>query len=242
MLFSAVNSLIQAGKQNKMARAINPVNTTYAESAADTKSFSPFIRSLYGEGKNLYQGRMVGANAAEQNIMTDEANAVATGQRNAGDASTLLAYAAGIHGQGQDQLSKLAVEEGRDKQNRFGVYSNVSRLMADEGQKVYEDKLRRYYDDLNYKRGLEGAAMQNKANFWGGLDDTIKAGISAFSPGGVLQGVLGGGGNSGGQTRVPYMMNNAPAQTVPYNIPRPGGQIGNRNTPNTYNRNVQIGG
>lgn len=203
MILSAINSLIQAGKQNKLASRIHPVNTEYQE--------SPYIKSLYGEGRNLYQGRMAGANAAEQNLRTNEANVLSGAEANAGDAGTLLAYGAGIHGQTDNSLTNLGVAESQDKQQRLGIYSDVSRMMANEGEKVYEDKLRNYYDDLNYKRGLEGAAMQNKSNFWGGIDDTIKAGISAFTPGGFLAGTLGGGG--GGNRVAPP--NNSPAQTVP---------------------------
>lgn len=214
MIFQAVNSLIQAGKQKKLADRIHPVNAEYQE--------SPYIKSLYGEGRNLYQGRMAGANAAEQNLLTNESNVVSHAEANAGDASTLLAYGAGIHGQTDDSLTNLGVAESQDKQQRFGVYSDVSRMMANEGEKVFQDKLRNYYDDLNYKRGLEGAAMQNKSNFWGGIDDTIKAGISAVAPGGILQGVLGGGGGS--RVAAP---NNTPAQTIP-NTYVPGAGYNNR--------------
>lgn len=228
MIFNAINSLITAGKQNKLASKIHPVNTEYT--AAEP------IRKLYSEGQNLYRGRMVGANAAEQNIMTNAANTNAQVQRNAGDASTALAVAAGVGGQTNDALADLATRESQDKQNRFGVYSNVSRLMADEGQKVYEDKLRRYYDDLNYKRGLEGAAMQNKASFWSGLDDTVKAGISAFSPGGILGGVLGGGNKGGGGgVVVPQLGGVSRGSVGSFNLPA-------FNQPQPYtNRNVQIG-
>ena len=67
----------------------------------------------------------------------------------------------------------LALKEAQDKQSRFGVYSNVSQLMAQEGDKVFQDKLRKYYDDLNYKRALEGASQQNKANAFGAFDKAI---------------------------------------------------------------------
>ena len=210
MLFQAVNSLIQAGKQNKLARSINPVNTTYEESVRSGGE-NPYIQALYGQGRNLYQGRMEGASQAEQNLLTNQSNTISSIENNAGDASTVLAAAAGVGGQTNDALVDLSTAEGADKRNRFGIYSNVSQLMAQEGDKVYQDKLRSYYDDLNYKRSLEGSAMQNKANFWGGLDDTIKTGISLLSPGGALSGVLGGGG---GGSRIPAP-NNSGVQTVP---------------------------
>lgn len=165
MIFGTVNNLIQAGKQRRLARQIKPVNATYTE--------NPFIKSLYSQGANLYNGRMAGANAAEQGIQTNAANTNAAVERNAGDASTALAVAAGVQGQANQATNDLALRESMDKQNRFGVYSNVSQLMAQEGDKVFQDKLRKYYDDLNYKRALEGAAQQNTANAWGGLDKAV---------------------------------------------------------------------
>jgi hypothetical protein len=188
-LFAGVNGLITAGKQNKLAKGIHPVEQTYSE--------DPTITGLYSEGKNLYQGRMAGATAAEQGISNDEANATAFGERNATDASQLLSYGAGVYGQGNDARINLAVKEAQDKQGRFGIYSNVSQLLNEEHNKVFQDKLRKYYDDLNYKRALEGAAMQNKASFFQGIDDTINTAVSLFSPGGALAG-KGGNGRGGG--------------------------------------------
>ena len=186
MIFGAINSLIQSGKQKKQAARINPVNTEYNESG--------YIKELYGSGKNLYQGRMAGASQAEQNILSNQSNVVSNAQRNATDASQLLSIAGATQGQADQSFANLATAEAQDKQRRFGIYSNVSQLMAEEGNKVYQDKLRRYYDDLNYKRGLEGASMQNLANAWGGLDNAIGSAVSMFTPGGILAGG-GGGGN-----------------------------------------------
>lgn len=181
-LFGTVNNLLAAGKQNRLAKKINPINQTYVE--------DPTITGLYGEGKNLYQGRMAGATQAEQGISTDEANATAFGERNATDASQLLSYGAGVYGQGDEARTNLATKEAQDKVGRFGVYSNVSQLLNQEHDKVFQDKLRKYYDDLNYKRALEGAAMQNKANAWNGLDDTIMSAATLFAGG-----IPGQGGN-----------------------------------------------
>lgn len=191
-IFSAVNSLITAGQQKRAARKINPINQTYVE--------DPTITGLYSEGKNLYQGRMAGATQAEQGISADEANATAFGERNATDASQLLSFGAGVYGGGNQARIDLATKEAMDKQSRFGIYSNVSQLLNQEHDKVFQDKLRKYYDDLNYKRALEGSAVQNKAGFWGGLDDTISAVASAFTPG---IGFLGQGRTRYGQQVQP---------------------------------------
>lgn len=199
-IFSTINNLLAAGKQNRMAKKINPVDQQYTE--------SPIIQGLYSEGKNLYQGRMAGATQAEQGISTGEANATAFGERNATDASQLLSFGASVYGQGDDQRINLAVKEAQDKQGRFGIYSNVSEMLNNERDKVFQDKLRKYYDDLNYKRALEGAAMQNKANAWGALDSNIMSAASLFMGGGGWGGETNkqvvSGLESGGVTRNPY--------------------------------------
>lgn len=195
-LFGTINNFVTAHHQKKLAAAIHPVNATYEE--------NPYIKQLYGQGANLYQGRMAGAGAAEQNIATDAANTNASVGRNAGDAGTALAVAAGVQGQSDQSSIDLAQKEAQDKQNRFGVYSNVSQLMANEGNKVFQDKLRNYYDDLNYKRGLQGAAMQNQAAGWNGIDDTIQSAVSLFAPGGAF---MGGGGQQD-YNAPPQMRNN----------------------------------
>jgi len=209
-LFGAINSLIQGNKQSKMARKINPVNTTY-------ETQQP-IQDLYNEGRNLYQGRMAGANQLEQNLLVNQANAMGSVDKNATSGSQALAVAAGLQGQTNQGFQDLQTKEAQDKQNRFGIQSQVSQLMAREGDKVYQDKLRNYYDDLNYKRGLEGAAMQNKAGFFGGLDDLVNTGVSLLSPGGAFSGMLGGKNGGGGGAGV---------DTSPYTMTRPNYQMPN---------------
>ncbi len=192
-IFSAIGSLIASGKQKKEARGINPVNTDYTGSTA--------INDLYHEGQNLYQGRMAGANEAENNILANGANTRAAIDRGATSGSQALAIAAGAQGQSDQSFQNLYQNEAQNKLQRFGIYSNVSQLQSQEGDKIYQDKLRKYYDDLNYKRALQGAAMQNQQGFWNGIDDTAKAAVSLLSPGGAFAGALGGGGggnNSGG--------------------------------------------
>mgnify|MGYP003657461519 CR=1 FL=1 len=172
----AVSKLTQAAKQNKLAKKINPIDQTLEASS--------IIGGLYGQGKQLYQGRMAGATQAEQNISTGEANATAFGQRNATDASQLLSLGASVYGQGNEANVNLATQEAQDKQQRFGIYSQTAQLAEQDRQNVYNDKLRKYYDDLNYKRALEGAAMQNKAGAW----NSISEGLMSFGTSGLLGG------------------------------------------------------
>lgn len=209
-MFSAIGDLLSSLKQKKAARNIHPVNTTYEE--------NPYIKSLYGEGRNLYQGRMAGAGSAEQNIFTNQANQFAGVQNNATDSSQALALISGIGGQTNSALSDLGTRESLDKQRRFGAFSNVSQLMSQEGDKVYQDKLRNYYDDLNYKRALEGSAMQNRQNALGEIDSQVEMAASLLSGG-----FVGGGGSSGGSGRGQRTSQNQVRQPYYGYNPRTGG-------------------
>lgn len=187
-VFASVGNLLTSLKQNKLAKRINPVDTTYADSVRSGGE-NPYIQSLYSQGRNFFQGRMAGADEAQQGVYTSGANAIANTENNATDASQALAIGAGVQGQTDAALSDLATKESMDKQRRFGVYSNVSQLMANEGDKVYQDKLRKYYDDLNYKRALQGASQQN-----------LQSGLEAFDQQGELAASLLSGGYIGGRT------------------------------------------
>ena len=183
-LFGAINSLIQGNKQKKMAGRINPVNAV--------AEVNQPIQNLYHEGRNLYQGKAYGQNAAEQGLLTQNANFNENVNKNATSGSQAIATMAGALGSTNQGFVDLSTNAGQEKTNRFGINSQVSQLMSREQDKVYNDKLRNYYDDLNYKRGLEGASMQNKAGFFGGLDDLVNTGVSLLSPGGAFGGLLGG--------------------------------------------------
>lgn len=208
MIFGAINSLITSFSQKNKANKINPVNATY--------ELSPEISSLHSEGKNLYGGRMAGAVRAEQNILSNQATAVGRAQRSATDASQLFMAGADAQTNTNNQFNDLAMKEAIDKQNRFGILSNTSQLMTQERDKIHQDKLRKYYDDLNYKRALEGASQQNKANFFGGLDNAAMAVGSMMMPGGALTGLMGGGaGKAAGG------MSQATADMMRYGVSNP---------------------
>jgi hypothetical protein len=220
----AIAGLFGAGKQKKLAKSINPQNSIYTE--------SPYTKALYGVGANLYKGRMSGATAAEQNISTNAANTNANVSRNAGDASTALAMAAGIQGQADNAYGNLAIGEAADKLNRFGVYSDVTQQMTRERDKVHEDKLRRYYDDLNYKRALEGAAMQNSQNAFNKVGELGMAGLNLWANGAFDKKDSGNfyGRSFSGQEKssVPQINTRTPSQTFGGNIPSTPNNIPSR--------------
>jgi len=211
-LFSMIGNFITAGKQNKMAKKINPVNTNYETSQP--------IQDLYAEGNNLYQGRMEGANVAQQNLLNAGANFNAGVDRSATSGSQAIAAKAAGLGSTNQGFADLAQQEAQNKLQRFGIKSQVSQLMAREGDKVYEDKLRNYYDDLNYKRALEGSAMQNKANAWGGIDDLVNTGVSLLSPGGAFSGVFGGKSGQAGGPPMPDLGGGGPGRNWQTNAAR----------------------
>lgn len=179
MAIPIFGKLFGAIKQEKLANAINPVDTTYTE--------SPYAKQNLGAVQNLYNGRMAGASNAERRIGTNQANAIGNINKNATNSQQALALAMGTQGQADDATEKLAVQEGQNKYNLLDNLSSAYKTMIGEGDKVYQDQLRKYNNDVNTKTNLRESAWQNYAGF--GSDLTSAAIMGAT--GGLFGGGMG---------------------------------------------------
>jgi len=159
------------GKANKELRKLGEQDPTY--------SMNPIAQERYGYAKALLNARMPGAMAAERNIYGNQGNTLAAGQRNATDSSQMLALAGAAQGQTNNAFGNLAMNEAQDYQRRFGNYVGAGQGLIQEGDKVYDDSLRRYGNKMQ----IQGAISENRANTWGdisnmgfGLADLLGAG------------------------------------------------------------------
>lgn len=179
-----------AGKLNNMANAINPVNPTYA--------VSQYAKDRLSLAQNLLNAQMPGSAALERNIASNQATADYNIGKSATDSSQALAAEAAAGGQANQAYANLAVQNQQDYYNRLGNLSNAQQGMVAEGDKVYQDKLRNYQEQMALKNAYLGAAMQNKANTWSSLANT---GIAAFG----LGQQMGMGGGGGAAAPSPYL-------------------------------------
>lgn len=130
-----------------------------------TYQTSPFAADNLALAKNMYGGRMAGATAQEQNILTNQANTVNNVEKNATDAATALAVMAATQGQADASFADLATKEAADRINRAGMVFNANQGMVAEGDKSWQDRLRQ----LQQKIGVRSVGFQNGYNAVSGI-------------------------------------------------------------------------
>lgn len=144
---------------------------------------SPYAANTLGLAQTLLNGRMQGAAARERGIYGNAANATANINRNATDSSQALAAAAGAQGQADSGFDKLQQDEGNDYYTRLSNLNNANQGMTGEHDKLFDDSVRRWQDQVNI------ITAQYKARKKGG-EDWSNLGASGAG--------LSGGGSGGG--------------------------------------------
>lgn len=176
---SILGGLFAGAKQKKLAKKIQLMDPTYKE--------SPYAKDQLAYAQNAMNARMRGATQAEQNILTGQANQFANLQRNATDSSQLLALAAGVGGNTNQSLINLGMAEGDNALQRQGMYNQALQVMTNEGDKVYNDKLRKYQEAVAAKNQLMQSGMVNQQNAFNQIGN-----FGALAAGGLFGGGMGG--------------------------------------------------
>jgi len=161
-------------KQDKLADQIKPNYIPYKE--------SPYAKYQLGAAQQLFNGRMAGASALEQNIANAQANQNANIGRVATDGSTALALGDAAQGQANAAYGNLQVKEA---QNKYGLLDNLNAAYASnirEGDKVYQDQFQKFQLDSAAKAGLRNSAYQNQ---FGAANDLSSLGILAGQYAGI---------------------------------------------------------
>jgi len=164
----ALGKVFSGAKQNRLANKINPVFQQYQQ--------NPLAQENLALNKNLFYGRMPGAQKAESNIMQAQSNQLASAQRGATDASQLLAMGAGLQGGTNEAFSNLAAVEGQSKAALLPSLGQAYRGAISEADKAYESMLQKYQIDRQDKAALRESGMQN---IFGGIGD-IGAGAMQY--------------------------------------------------------------
>ena len=181
----ALGKVFAGAKQNRLANKINPVFQQYQQ--------NPLAQENLAVNKNMFYGRMPGAQKAESNIMQSQANQLANVQRGATDASQLLAMGAGLQGGTNEAFSNLAAAEAQSKAGLLTNLGQAYRGAISEGDKAYESMLQKYQIDRQDKAALRESGMQN---IFGGIGD-VGAGLMQYGmfknmgTGGLSQGTQG---------------------------------------------------
>ena len=183
-LVGAIGKMIGRGKANRDMNKLLKQDPTYQQ--------NPLAKQRLGLAQALLNARMPGAASAERNIYQTQANQVNRLQNNATDSSQLLALGAAAQGQSNQSFQDLATQEAQDYQRRYGNLVNAQEGVIQEGDKVYQDQVRRF-QDLSQVRAAQNA---NRQNNWGDVSNLGFAGMNFGLQGGFDK-LFGGGGGGG---------------------------------------------
>lgn len=191
----AIGKMFSRGRANRELDKVLAQDPTYTE--------NPIARQRKQLADALLNARMPGASALEKNIYTSGANALGAVQRNATDSSQLLSLGAGIYGQEGQQFENLSTQEAQDYQRRYGNYVEGGNAVINEGDKIYQDKIRRFNDLAS----IRGAQASNRASNWGDISNLgfglADFGLSGgFGKGRQQRNMSGGAGNMYNSTGV----------------------------------------
>jgi len=138
---------------------------------------SPYASQRLSMAQNLLNARMPGATSMERNIYGNQANQLANVNRNATDSSQALALGSAAQGQTNQAFQNLGTQEQQDYYNRLQNLSGAQQGMIQEGDKVYQDQVRRFQD----LAGITGANMQNRAGAFNSIANLGFGGANALS-------------------------------------------------------------
>lgn len=147
---------------------------------------NPLAQERLGLARTLLNARMPGASQVERNLYQNQANAVGNITKNATDSSQLLALGSGAQGNTNEALNQLGLDETQDYQRRLGNLTGAQEGMINEGDKVFQDKVRRFGDTAQIK----GAQQQNRMDNWQTLSN-MGMGLADFGMNGGFSGLFG---------------------------------------------------
>lgn len=177
----AIGSLFGSRRANRKLEQLMKANPAYQE--------NPIARERMALAQQLLNARMPGAASIERNIYNTQANTLGQIQRNATNSSDALALAAGVQGQTNQAFQDLGIQENQDYYNRLNNLGTAQQGVIAEGDKVYQDQVRRFQD----LAAIRGAQTANNQNAWGTISN-MGFGLMNFG----LAGGFGKGANSSG--------------------------------------------
>ena len=185
MPFGVIQALLNAKAAKKSNKVLNDLlneDPTYKK--------NPLVGQQFDFARQLFGARMFGAQDQERNILSSQGSFQNNINRNATDASQVLALSAAGQAQTNQAFSNLGIQE---KQNKYGLLSNLNQAygnMINEDDKVYNDQIRRFGN----KASVRGAQLQNLSSINTGFANGINSDLNeAFN----VLGMFGGGGMNG---------------------------------------------
>ncbi len=158
-LLGGIGKMFGRGRANRELEKLIGQNPQY--------QINDIAKRQYALTQNQLMGRMPGAASIEKNILSNQANIQGQIDRNATDSSQALALLASTQGQTNQNFNDLGTQEAQDYQRRLNNYLTTGATMINEGDKVYNDQVRRFNDLVN----IRGAQQQNRQNNFGDISN-----------------------------------------------------------------------
>lgn len=169
------------------SRRIRPEFFAYGDSRLQGNE-SPYAKQMLGLAQTQLNARNPFAAAQTRGILGSQANAMANVQRNVTDPSQALAMTAAIQANTDQAIFNQGLQEQQLYQQRLGNLVNAQQTMIQEGDKVYQDRLRKFMMDQERKDSLQQAGTQTLINAGSSLGSSL---LGLGKAGGF--GKLGGG-------------------------------------------------
>lgn len=148
-------------------------------------SINPLAQQRLGLAQTLLNARMPGSQARENRIFGNQASNQYNVGRTATDASQALLMNATGQGQTNQAFGDLGMDEANYFQQNLNNLTGAQEGMIQEGNKVYEDNVRRYGNKMQIK----GAQAENRNNTWSDVAN-LGFGLSDFGMSGGFDGMF----------------------------------------------------
>lgn len=184
MIFGPVNAVLTSLRQHSLAKKINPQDTTYNE--------SPYAKEMLGLARMRMNSQMPGTASMNRQVQQQAANTNATVQRGASSGNQVLQGAFAAQEMANDANTNLLGMQNQYDQQNMGNLEHAQQVMVNEGDKVYQDKVRRFMQDFQTKWALQNASWSNRAQGLNALDSNIASIAGSMLGGGIPIGQLFG--------------------------------------------------
>ena len=178
-----IGKMFGRGAANRKLNALGKLDPVYEA--------NPEAAKRLGLASTLLNARSPGAMAAERNIQQNQANTLGRFQRGATSSSQLLSLGADAQAQTNQDFNQLEQQETADYQRRYGNLEGAQEGVIREGDKVFQDRTRRFQNKLQ----IQGAINENRQNNWSDVAG-MGFGLASFAAQSGMGSGMGGGGGS----------------------------------------------
>jgi hypothetical protein len=167
--------IAQGANMLKEAKDINPEYYQYGDPRLQGYE-SPYAKQMMGLAQTQLNARSPYAAAQQRSILGSQAGAQSAGQKAITDPSQLLAMSPVYQGVAGQQEFNRAAQEQQQYQQKLAQLTGAQQVMIGEGDKVYQDRLRKYQMDMDLKQSLKQAGRQTTLASMQNLASTFLAG------------------------------------------------------------------